>query len=100
MTRAAVLRNPAISAGIGQLARSIQTVAPSLGVELTPMNVHDASEIERAISVFARAPNGGLIVTGSASGRVSSRSACFAERGSQAAHGVLLPDACSSTGAA
>ena len=60
-----MLRNPAISAGIGQFA-AIQTVAPSLGVELTPMNVHDASEIERAISVFARAPNGGLIVTGSA----------------------------------
>jgi hypothetical protein len=65
VTRAAVLRNAAISAGIGQYA-AIQSVAPSLGVELTPMNVHDASEIERAITEFSRTPNAGLIVTGSA----------------------------------
>jgi len=65
VTRVAVLRNPAISAGIGQFA-AIQAVAPSLGVELTPMNVRDAIETERAISGFARLPNGGLIVTGSA----------------------------------
>jgi putative ABC transport system substrate-binding protein len=65
VTRAAVLRNAAISAGIGQFA-AIQSVAPSLGVELTPMNVRDASEIERAIAAFARASNGALIVTGSA----------------------------------
>jgi putative ABC transport system substrate-binding protein len=49
VTRAAVLRNAAISAGIGQFA-AIQSVAPSLGVELTPMNVRDPSEIERAIT--------------------------------------------------
>jgi putative ABC transport system substrate-binding protein len=63
--RVGVLRNPAISAGIGQFA-AIQSVAPALGVELTPMNVRDASEIEHAIVAFAQAPNGGLIVTGSA----------------------------------
>ncbi len=65
VTRVAVLRNAAISAGIGQFA-AIQTVAPSLGVELTAMNVRDTGEIERAVSAFARTPNGGLIVTGSA----------------------------------
>jgi putative tryptophan/tyrosine transport system substrate-binding protein len=65
VTRVAVLRNAAISAGIGQFA-AIQSVAPSLGVELTPMNVRDAAEIEHAVSTFARTPNGGLIVTGSA----------------------------------
>ena len=49
--------------GIGQLA-VIQAVAPSLGVELSPLNVRDAGEIERAVAAFARSPNGGLIVTG------------------------------------
>ncbi len=63
-TRAAVLRDPAASSGIGQWA-AIQTVAPSLGIELTPVNVIDVGEIERSIAAFARAPNGGLIVTGS-----------------------------------
>jgi putative ABC transport system substrate-binding protein len=65
VTRAAVLRNAAISAGIGQFA-AIQAVAPALGVEITPMNVGDAGEIERGIAAFATMPNGGLIVTGSA----------------------------------
>jgi putative ABC transport system substrate-binding protein len=65
VTRAAILRNAAISAGIGQFA-AIQSVAPLLGVELTPMNVRDASEIERSVTEFSRAPNAGLIVTGSA----------------------------------
>ena len=65
VTRAAVLRDPAITAGIGQFA-AIQSVAPSLGVELSPVNVRDAGEIERAITAFARASNGGLIVTASA----------------------------------
>jgi putative ABC transport system substrate-binding protein len=63
-TRAAVLRDPAITAGIGEFA-AIQTAAPSLGVELTPVNVRDATEIERAIAAFSRYPNGGLLVTGS-----------------------------------
>ena len=43
----------------------IQAVAPSVGAEVTPVNVRDAGEIERAITAFARSPNGGLIVTGS-----------------------------------
>jgi putative tryptophan/tyrosine transport system substrate-binding protein len=63
-TRAAVIRDPAISAGLGQFA-AIQAVAPSLGVEVIPFNVRDPKEIERDIAAFARAPNGGMIVTGS-----------------------------------
>jgi putative tryptophan/tyrosine transport system substrate-binding protein len=66
ITRAAVIRDPAISAGLGQFA-AIQAVAPSVGVEVTPVNVRDAPEIERDIAAFARRPNGGLIVTGGAS---------------------------------
>ena len=65
VTRAAVLRDPAIAAGIGQFG-AIQAVAPSLGIEASPVNVRDADEIERAITAFARAANGGLIVTTSA----------------------------------
>jgi putative ABC transport system substrate-binding protein len=64
-TRAAVLRDATDPAGIGQWG-AIQSVAPQLGLELTPIGVRDAGEIERAVSAFARAPNGGLIVTGSA----------------------------------
>jgi putative ABC transport system substrate-binding protein len=65
VTRAAVLRDAAISSGIGQFG-AIQSVAPSLGVELSPINVRDAGELERAVAAFARASNSGLIVTGSA----------------------------------
>jgi putative ABC transport system substrate-binding protein len=65
MTRAAIIRDPAISAGLGQFA-AIQAVAPSLGVEVTPINVRDPKDIERDIAAFARAPDRGLIVTGSA----------------------------------
>jgi putative ABC transport system substrate-binding protein len=65
VTRAAVLRDPAITAGIG-LWGAIQSVSPSFGVELRPVDVRDAGEIERAVSSFARSPNGGLILTGSA----------------------------------
>ena len=65
VTRAAVLRDPANARGIGQFG-AIQAVAPSLGVEVSPVNVRDAGEIERAVAAFARAPNGGLIVTASA----------------------------------
>ena len=64
VTRAAVLRDPAITAGIGQFG-AIQTAAPSFGVEVSPVNVRDAGEIERVITAFAGASNGGLIVTGS-----------------------------------
>ena len=65
VTRAAVLRDPAIASGIGQFG-AIQAVAPSLGVELSPVDVRDAPEIERAITAFSRSSNGGLIVTPSA----------------------------------
>jgi ABC-type uncharacterized transport system substrate-binding protein len=64
VTRAAILRDTTIAAGSGQLG-AIQSVAPSLGVELNPLGVRDVGEIERAIVSFARAPNSGLIVTGS-----------------------------------
>jgi putative ABC transport system substrate-binding protein len=65
MTRTAVLRDPTIPQGIGQFS-AIQAVAPSLGVEVRPIDVRDAPEIERAVTAFARSANGGLIVTGSA----------------------------------
>src|SRR6478736_3550991 len=65
VTRAAVLRDSLIAAGIGQFA-VIQSVAPSVGVEVSPINGREASEIERAIAAFARTSNGGLIVTASA----------------------------------
>ena len=64
VTRAAVLRDPTIASGIGQLG-AIQGAAPSFGLELRPIDVHDAAEIERAVAAFARTSNGGLIVTGS-----------------------------------
>jgi putative ABC transport system substrate-binding protein len=64
LTRAAVLRDPSRAPGIGQFA-AIQAVAPSLGVELTPLDVREASEIERAIGAFKRSANSGLIVTAS-----------------------------------
>jgi putative tryptophan/tyrosine transport system substrate-binding protein len=63
VTRVAVLRDPAVVSGIGQFG-AIQAVAPSLGMELSPVDVRDASEIERGVTAFARRPNGGLIVTG------------------------------------
>ena len=65
VTRAAVLRDAAITAGVG-LWGAIQTAAPSFGIEVSPVNVRDASEIERTLTVFAHEPNGGLILTGSA----------------------------------
>jgi putative ABC transport system substrate-binding protein len=65
MTRAAVIRDAANPSGLGQFS-AVQTVAPSLGVEVKPVNVRDADEIERTVAVFARSPNGGLIVTPSA----------------------------------
>jgi putative tryptophan/tyrosine transport system substrate-binding protein len=64
-TRAAVLRDPAITAGIGQFA-VIQSVASSIGVDVSPVNLRDAGEIERAVTAFARSANGGLVVTASA----------------------------------
>ena len=69
LTRVAVIRDPALTSGTGQFA-AIQALAPSLGVEVSPVNVRDAGEIERAITAFARSPNGGLILTGSALSQV------------------------------
>jgi putative tryptophan/tyrosine transport system substrate-binding protein len=60
--RAAVLRDPGLTSGTGQFA-AIQAVAPSLRMDVSPVNVRDASEIERAVAAFVRSPNGGLIVT-------------------------------------
>src|SRR3974390_1002633 len=65
VTRAAVLRDPNIPTGIGQFA-VIQSVAPSVGMEVTAISVRDPGEMERAVTAFARSPNGGLIVTPSA----------------------------------
>ena len=63
-TRALVLRDPTAMAGIGQFA-VIQSVARSVGVEVSPLNLRDAGETERAVTAFARSINGGLIVTAS-----------------------------------
>src|SRR5215472_16199019 len=65
VTRVAVLRDSAIAAGIGQFA-VIQSVAPSIGVDVSVINMRDAQQIEQDITRFARSPNGGLILTGSA----------------------------------
>ena len=64
LTRIAILRDPALAAGIGQFA-AIQGASSSFGVELSPIDVRDAGEIERDVVAFARESNGGLIVTGS-----------------------------------
>src|SRR5712692_500194 len=63
VTRVAVIRDPTVPAGSGGFA-AIQTVAPSFGVELTPVGVRDADEIEHGITAFARGANGGLITVG------------------------------------
>ncbi len=65
VTRVAVLRDPGLTAGIGQFA-VIQYVAPSLGIEVSAINMRDARGIEQDITRFATSPNGGLILTGSA----------------------------------
>ena len=72
VTRVAVLRDPAITSGIGQFA-VIQSVAPSFGVDATAINVRDAHEIEHAVAAFARSANGGLILTASALAVVHSK---------------------------
>jgi putative ABC transport system substrate-binding protein len=63
VTRAAVFRNPSFSLDLSQFA-AIQAVAPSLRMDVTPLGIHDADEIERGVTAFAREPNSGLIVTG------------------------------------
>jgi putative ABC transport system substrate-binding protein len=65
VTRVAVLRDPTITSGIGQFA-VIESVAPSLGMDVTAINVHDAGEIKRDVVSFADSGNGGLILTASA----------------------------------
>ena len=65
VTRAAVIRDPAITAGIGMFT-AIQSAAPSLGVEASPVNIRDPGEIDRTIAAFVRPANSGLIVTASA----------------------------------
>jgi putative ABC transport system substrate-binding protein len=65
VTRVAVLRDSTQGSGTSQFA-AIQSVAPSLRVEVNPVNMRDATEIERAVAAFARSPNGGLIVTSGA----------------------------------
>jgi putative ABC transport system substrate-binding protein len=64
VTRVAVLRDSALTAGVGQWS-AIQTAAPSFGVEAVPISLNDARELERAIAKFASSANGGLIVTSS-----------------------------------
>jgi putative ABC transport system substrate-binding protein len=66
VTRAAVIRDPSQFSGIGEAA-AIQTMAPSLGVEVSPVDARDVSDIERVITLIARDSHGGLIVTASAS---------------------------------
>jgi putative ABC transport system substrate-binding protein len=62
LTRVAVLRDSRQASGSGQLG-AIQAVAPSFGVELKPIDVRDAGEIERAVAAFVGSPKGGLIIT-------------------------------------
>jgi putative tryptophan/tyrosine transport system substrate-binding protein len=62
VTHAAVLRDPTFVAGIGQFA-VIQAVAPSAGIEVSPIDLLEPNQIEPAIATFAQSPNGGLIVT-------------------------------------
>jgi ABC-type uncharacterized transport system substrate-binding protein len=64
VTRVAVIRDPATPQGIGQFS-AVHAVAPSLGLDVSPINASEPSEVERAIKAFAHAPNSGLIVTGS-----------------------------------
>jgi putative ABC transport system substrate-binding protein len=71
VTRAAVLRDPVTTAGVGQFA-VIQSVASSIGLDVRPVNVRDAGEIERAVRATAPSPNAGLVVTASASSLVHS----------------------------
>ncbi len=64
VTRAAILRDPSVPEGIGQFA-VIQAVAPSLRAEVSPVDIRDGGEIDRAVTEFARSDNGGLILTSS-----------------------------------
>jgi putative ABC transport system substrate-binding protein len=70
VTRAAVLRDPTFVAGIGQFA-VIQAVAPSVGIEVSPIDLQEPNQIERGIATFAQSPNGGIIFTASGIGAVN-----------------------------
>ena len=78
LTRVAVLRDPAITAGQGQIG-AIQAMAPSFGVEVTPVNVRESGDIERGIAAFVRTSRDGMIVTASALAAVH-RDLIFARR--------------------
>ena len=65
LTRAAVLRDPSLAAGIGQFAVIQAMAPPAFGVGLTPIDERNSNEMERSIVAFAREPNGGMIVTAS-----------------------------------
>ena len=67
VTHAAVLRDPTFAGGIGQFA-VIQAVAPSVGIEVSPIDLHEPNQIERAIATFAQSPNGGMIQAASGIG--------------------------------
>jgi ABC-type uncharacterized transport system substrate-binding protein len=64
LTRVAAIRDPSLPTGTGQLG-AIQSAAPSFGVELSPVDVRNVAELERAVAAFAHAPNGGVIVQAS-----------------------------------
>jgi putative tryptophan/tyrosine transport system substrate-binding protein len=64
ISRVAILRDPSTPSGFGQFA-AIQSAAPSLGVEISPINMRDAEGIESGVAAFARSPNGGMVLTGS-----------------------------------
>ena len=64
VTRAGVIRNPAVPSGSGQFG-AIQAVAPYLRMEVTPIDVRDPAEMDRTVAAFAGSPNGGLIITAS-----------------------------------
>ena len=89
VTRVAVLR-PANIGGVGQLG-AIQGAAASLGVEVSPVDLRDVAEIERAITAFARGPNGGLIVVASALADGSSRADHRARSEAPIARDICLP---------
>ena len=99
VTRVAVLRDAAIPAGTGQCGRDPVRGAVARGGSLRAIDVRDAGEIERAIAAFARAPNGGLIVTASAYCVATSRSDHHAGGPAQAARGLLSTRSSSPTAA-
>jgi putative ABC transport system substrate-binding protein len=72
VTHAAVLRDPAITAGIGQFA-VIQSVAPSIGIEVSPIDLREPAQIEPAIATFAQTSNGGIILAASAIGAANAK---------------------------